>query len=104
MYFLENPKNVSLGGCTLLGSTTKKNFHINLTFRLTIFFFVLQHLADILYQAAAEGGYIDPHKVQDILGVPNTDCAADETISGQCSIKKKRVLHGTNIKERIGLY
>ena len=47
-------------------------------------FSLLQNLASLLYKAAADGGYIDPHKVQEILGVSNTSSAADETITGQC--------------------
>ena len=31
-------------------------------------FLLLQDLAEILYRAAAEGGYVDPSKVQEILG------------------------------------
>ena len=51
--------------------------------RIFIFFFLLQKLASILYKAAADGGYLDPRKVEEILGVSNTNSAADETITGQ---------------------
>ena len=52
---------------------------------MPVCFSLLQNLADLLYKAAAEGGYLDLHKVAEILGVPNTSSAADNTISGQCT-------------------
>ena len=51
---------------------------------LYVFLSLLQYLADLLYKAAADGGYVDPHKVAEILGMQNTSCA-DNTISGQCT-------------------
>ena len=59
-------------------------------------FFSLQHLGDLLYRAATDGGYVDPHKVAEILGVPNTRSEVLDNISGKkttfkmCCMKKHR--------------
>ena len=44
---------------------------------------LLQNLADILLKGAADGGYVNPHKVRDILCVTDTNRAVDEVLSGQ---------------------
>ena len=48
-----------------------------------------QRLADILHTAAEDGGYVDLHKIEQILKVPNgkdsaatTTTAAEETVTG----------------------
>ena len=65
---------------------------------------LLQKLAGLLYKAAADGGYVDPHKVAEILGVPNTRSEVQDNISG----KKMQLLKGvvwktsyTNTKENL---
>ena len=46
---------------------------------------LLQDLADILYKAAGDGN-VDPHKVEQILGVPPTSTMVqEETITGRLS-------------------
>ena len=47
-----------------------------------MFLSLLQNLASLLYKAAADSGYVDPQKIEEILGVPNTNSAATENISG----------------------
>ena len=39
--------------------------------------YMLQELAALLYKAARDGSYVDPGKVQEILGIP-----PEETTSG----------------------
>ena len=51
---------------------------------------LLQHLADILYKAAADSGDVDPYKVENILGVRNTNSAAEDDISGKNKTKYMR--------------
>ena len=41
----------------------------------------MQNLAGILYKAATEGGYVDPHKVQKILDVSEEDAIVPEATS-----------------------
>ena len=45
--------------------------------------------SDILYASAEDGGYVDPHKIEKILKIPNTTKSAttsasikEETITG----------------------
>ena len=60
---------------------------------LYVFLSWLQKLAGLLYKAAADDGYVDPYKVEQILGVRFTSSAPDETITGQCtclSVSQKR--------------
>ena len=47
---------------------------------------LLQKLTDLLYKAAAEGGYVDPHKVEEILSVPNTRSEVQDNISGKKNV------------------
>ena len=51
-----------------------------------MFFLLIKILANILYTAADEGGYVDPHKVEKILGVPHPKKAStsvtEETVTG----------------------
>ena len=41
------------------------------------FFHLSQKLAAILYESADEGGYVDPIKVSDVLGVYREEVASD---------------------------
>ena len=56
---------------------------------------ILQDLADILYRAAEEGSHVDPHKIEQILGVPPASSKrnrlAEETITGRCDSHLLRI-------------
>ena len=52
-------------------------------------FVLLQDLAEILYRAAAEGGYVDSSTVQEILGVSRDDDLPEGSPS------KRRKIEGT---------
>ena len=40
---------------------------------LHIWYIIIQALAELLYKSASEHGYINPDKVEEILGVPRRD-------------------------------
>ena len=65
--------------CTNNLVTTKLSFKL-------LKFLSIKVLAHILYNAAEEGGYVDPYKVEEILGVPNPKKASssvtEETVTG----------------------
>ena len=59
-----------------------------------------QRLASLLYAAAADGGYVDPVKVHDILGVPipkvdEKGRSTTEDISGTLEISQINAIFGT---------
>ena len=56
-----------------------------------IYDFHFQRLAYILYDAAKEGGFVDPHTIEEILKVPNPKNSerssvliTEETVTGMC--------------------
>ena len=77
LFYLNAAKSLCPISCSILGAIFIPTVPITTT-TLMLFIYGFQDLASILYKAAKEGGYVDPKKVAEILGISEEDLFIDE--------------------------